>query len=450
MNEKNVIKNDLLYTNLPIISEEKNEIVNKYFWKDGSTRPTVARIQDYQDFEEIITAQLKTSIITASGSQFKLMNNFLISTDSSIYINNLNQLWKNDLCKYLICFKNLPSNFNNESWIGRVYNQGLTGDCYANSAAFVINASYGRKLLNQYTHKEISLFLDTIFPSRSLLIYIFNTIQRGYLPNTDLLSQGGVSSILYKYVQINNGIVTEYQYNYPDILNILEDLKTKYPNNYYQVFLETFDCNSQLYLISDYFSKFVESPSPILTQSSTFSTNYYAKGQTYILIAENDDFWFPLLDSENHLYGLAQKKNSNGQFLYFDKNGLETTEKTQYGVPQNSYLVYLNIYKNCICNHLLFSFDCPLYSNFPFDKNSSFIYDTPNANDTLIAIHTVTCIGYDNKTQLLFMRNSWGIEWGLKGNFYITYNFIKFMLSYQGMKTGNTILHLITNSTIIF
>ena len=55
--------------------------------------------------------------------------------------------------------------------------------------------------------------------------------------------------------------------------------------------------------------------------------------------------------------------------------------------------------------------------------NSNYIYD-PFASEQVLGGHALTICGYDNKTKLFKIRNSWGSDWGNSGNFYVPYNVI--------------------------
>ena len=56
-------------------------------------------------------------------------------------------------------------------------------------------------------------------------------------------------------------------------------------------------------------------------------------------------------------------------------------------------------------------------------NNSNYIYN-PFASESVLGGHALTIIGYNQKDQLFKIRNSWGLEWGNDGNFYIPYNII--------------------------
>jgi C1A family cysteine protease len=52
------------------------------------------------------------------------------------------------------------------------------------------------------------------------------------------------------------------------------------------------------------------------------------------------------------------------------------------------------------------------------------IVPMPKLNEPNLGGHAVLLIGYDSKTRLFKVRNSWGENWGDKGNFYIPFEFL--------------------------
>jgi C1A family cysteine protease len=48
----------------------------------------------------------------------------------------------------------------------------------------------------------------------------------------------------------------------------------------------------------------------------------------------------------------------------------------------------------------------------------------PTPNEKMVGGHAVLAVGYDDATQMLLVRNSWGPEWGLGGYFWLPYGFI--------------------------
>ena len=47
-----------------------------------------------------------------------------------------------------------------------------------------------------------------------------------------------------------------------------------------------------------------------------------------------------------------------------------------------------------------------------------------NDNEKMTGGHAMTVVGYDDKEEHFIIRNSWGVEWGDKGYFYMPYSYI--------------------------
>ena len=48
----------------------------------------------------------------------------------------------------------------------------------------------------------------------------------------------------------------------------------------------------------------------------------------------------------------------------------------------------------------------------------------PQPNEQMLGGHAVLAVGYDDERQVIIVRNSWGVNWGDKGYFYMPYAFI--------------------------
>ena len=48
----------------------------------------------------------------------------------------------------------------------------------------------------------------------------------------------------------------------------------------------------------------------------------------------------------------------------------------------------------------------------------------PNLNEKVLGGHAVMAVGYNDDKKVIIVRNSWGVNWGDNGYFYMPYAFI--------------------------
>lgn len=83
-----------------------------------------------------------------------------------------------------------------------------------------------------------------------------------------------------------------------------------------------------------------------------------------------------------------------------------------------------NDLKACLAqnNPILFGFS--VYQSFEEDEIArTGIMKLPSSSERVLGGHAVMMIGYDNKREAFLVRNSWGPDWGLNGNFWMPYSF---------------------------
>jgi len=79
-----------------------------------------------------------------------------------------------------------------------------------------------------------------------------------------------------------------------------------------------------------------------------------------------------------------------------------------------------------------------IYSSFESEEVAKTgIVPMPKPYEPLLGGHAVLAIGYNNKTNQVILRNSWGAEWGNKGYFYLPYPVFEFLI--MDMWTGTII-----------
>jgi len=100
---------------------------------------------------------------------------------------------------------------------------------------------------------------------------------------------------------------------------------------------------------------------------------------------------------------------------------------------QNQILSYqrlnsanINALKGCLAEGFPFAFGFTVYNSFmtaAVAKNG--IMPMPDfSKETVVGGHAVLAVGYDEKKQLVLVRNSWGTGWGVKGYFWMPYAYI--------------------------
>lgn len=122
--------------------------------------------------------------------------------------------------------------------------------------------------------------------------------------------------------------------------------------------------------------------------------------------------------------------------------------KEAYEKAKDNYIIdALNInndistIKKWIDNNEPIAIAISLYTNFmSYHSKTTGKIGMPTINDKFIGGHAVIICGYDDNTEELILRNSWGTYWGDNGYFYFPYEYLKYC--------GD--LWIITKSKIIY
>jgi C1A family cysteine protease len=85
----------------------------------------------------------------------------------------------------------------------------------------------------------------------------------------------------------------------------------------------------------------------------------------------------------------------------------------------------INELKSCLAAGNPFVFGFTAYMSFEGDAVAKTgILPMPSKTESVIGGHAVMAVGYDDKQKAFIVRNSWGANWGLKGYFYMPYDYI--------------------------
>ncbi|MDN5284803.1 MAG: Xylellain [Mucilaginibacter sp.] len=81
--------------------------------------------------------------------------------------------------------------------------------------------------------------------------------------------------------------------------------------------------------------------------------------------------------------------------------------------------------KTCLASGNPFVFGFTAYQSFEGDAVAkSGVLTMPTPTESVIGGHAVLAVGYDDSKKAFIVRNSWGDSWGLKGYFYMPYDYI--------------------------
>jgi len=76
----------------------------------------------------------------------------------------------------------------------------------------------------------------------------------------------------------------------------------------------------------------------------------------------------------------------------------------------------------CLADGFPFEFGFSVYESFESDQVArTGLVPMPKRGESLLGGHAVVGVGYDQATERLIVRNSWGVGWGDKGYFYLPF-----------------------------
>lgn len=85
----------------------------------------------------------------------------------------------------------------------------------------------------------------------------------------------------------------------------------------------------------------------------------------------------------------------------------------------------LNQQRGCIAGGYPFVFGFTVYDSFMSDAvEATGIVPLPSQGESSPGGHAVMAVGYDDAAQRFIVQNSWGVDWGDKGYFYMPYSYL--------------------------
>ena len=106
------------------------------------------------------------------------------------------------------------------------------------------------------------------------------------------------------------------------------------------------------------------------------------------------------------------------------------TRKCYKSAEKNQITKYLRItnlqqMKSCLSQGFPFVFGFSVYESFESEEVAKTgIVNMPKPDESMVGGHAVLAVGYDDKRQVIIVKNSWGRVWGDKGYFTMPYEYI--------------------------
>lgn len=117
-----------------------------------------------------------------------------------------------------------------------------------------------------------------------------------------------------------------------------------------------------------------------------------------------------------------QYRNSN---LYIAPPQVAYGLAAKHRIQTYAKISNMNAAKTCLASGYPFVFGFTVFQSFESDEVAATgIVPLPTDSDQAVGGHAVMACGYDDKSQMVIVRNSWGPNWGDGGYFYIPYNYI--------------------------
>ncbi|PPV05090.1 cysteine protease [Xanthomonas bromi] len=101
------------------------------------------------------------------------------------------------------------------------------------------------------------------------------------------------------------------------------------------------------------------------------------------------------------------------------------TQAEHHRITDYMRLNTLGDMQSCLADGYPFVFGFSVYESFESKEVAKTgVVNRPGSHEQMLGGHAVLAVGYDDASQRLIVRNSWGTAWGQKGYFTIPYSYV--------------------------
>jgi len=100
----------------------------------------------------------------------------------------------------------------------------------------------------------------------------------------------------------------------------------------------------------------------------------------------------------------------------------------------------MNGIRDCLASGYPIIFGFTVYSSFETDTVAETgVVPLPKRRESVLGGHCVLLVGYDDLNGWFICQNSWGVEWGDKGFFYLPYTYLPLMSDFWTVRSAKNI-----------